>query len=109
MSEPSLQSMFGANATQTSTTVTITKADLASTGFTPANSNTAESILAAIAAFSQNTLTAANQATNADQSIIISDSNDTIVTRAGVQYRRKTKVIAFDKTDTVSVFNASDY
>ena len=109
MSEPSLQSIFGANATQTATTVTLTKADFASTGFTPSNSNTAESILGAVVGFAQNTLTAANQASNPDQSVIITDSNDNIVTRSGVPYRRKTKVVAFDKVDNGSIFNPNDY
>ena len=109
MPEPSLQSIFGANATQNGTTLTITKADLASTGFIPSNSNTAESILGAIVGFAQNTLTAANQASNADQSVAISDSNDNIVTRSSVQYRRKTKVVAFDKVDAGSAFNPNDY
>lgn len=107
--EPPLQSIFGANATQTATTLTITKADFAGTGFTPSNSNTAESLLGAIVGFSQNTLTATNQTSNTDQSVTITDSNDSIVTRSGVAYRRKTKVVAFDKPDNGSTFNPNDY
>ncbi|MEH2454493.1 hypothetical protein [Nostoc sp.] len=109
MSEPSLQSIFGANVTQTATTVTLTKADFSSTGFTPAAVNTAESILGAIVSYAQPSLTTANQSNNVDQSVVISDSNDTLVTRSSVQYRRKTKVIAFDKADNASAFNPNDY
>ncbi|MEH2456540.1 hypothetical protein [Nostoc sp.] len=109
MPEPTLVQIFGANATQDAATVTLHKADFAATGFTPASSNTAESILGGILAFSQPTLTAVNQASNPDQSVIISDSNDNLVTRATVQYRRKTKVVSFDKPDSGTTFNPSDY
>ncbi|OUL28283.1 hypothetical protein BV378_07625 [Nostoc sp. RF31YmG] len=109
MAEPTLAQIFGANAAQTSTTVTITKADLTSTGFVASSSNTGESILAAIVAFSQTTLTSTNQASNTDQSVTISDSNDSLTTRSSVTYRRKTKIITFDKTDSGSTFNPGDY
>jgi|GEM_PF-3049252 len=107
MAEPALNVIFGARATQDSTTLTITKADL--TGLTPSATNTAESLLAAIVAFAQPTLSTANQAQNIDQSIVISDSNDNIVTRSGVAYRRKSKIIAFDRVDNGSTFNPNDY
>lgn len=106
MSEPTLQLLFGPNATQNNTSVTITKADL---GLTPSSTNTAESILAGIVGFAQQILTAANQATNADQSITITDSNDTMVTRSSVPYRRKSKIVAFDKVDAGTAFNPNDY
>ncbi|MEH1874125.1 hypothetical protein [Nostoc sp.] len=109
MAEPSLAQIFGVTATQNSTSVTITKADLSSAGFTPSSSNTAESILAAIVAFAQTNLTSANQASNTDQSIVITDSNDTLVSRSSVLYRRKTKIIAFDKPDTSSAFDPNAY
>lgn len=107
MAEPSLVQLFGASATQDATTLTIHKADL--TGLTPSATNTAESLLAAIAVFAQTTLTTANQASNTDQSITITDSNDNIVTRSSIPYRRKTKIIAFDKPDNASAFDPDDY
>lgn len=109
MAEPTLAQIFGANATQDATTVTLHKADYSATGFAPTSSNTAESILGGILAFSQPTLSAANQASNPDQSIVVTDSNDNIVTRSSVPYRRKTKIISFDKVDNGSAFNPSDY
>ncbi|MEH2302868.1 MAG: hypothetical protein V7K88_28800 [Nostoc sp.] len=109
MSEPTLTQIFGPNATQDATTITLHKADYSPTGFIPASSNTAESILGGILAFSQPTLTATNQASNTDQSIVVTDSNDNIVTRSSVQYRRKTKILSFDKVDNGSAFNPSDY
>ncbi|WP_257237108.1 hypothetical protein [Nostoc sp. 'Peltigera malacea cyanobiont' DB3992] len=66
-------------------------------------------MLAGIAGTAQITLTSANQTSNTDQSITITDSNDNIVTRSSIPYRRKTKIIAFDKPDTGSVFDPDDY
>lgn len=43
-----LQNVFGYNATQNSTTITIYKSDLASVGLTSTTNNTAESLLVAI-------------------------------------------------------------
>ena len=43
-----LQQLFGENASQTATTLTISKVDLATVGLTPAASNSAESLLVAI-------------------------------------------------------------
>lgn len=48
MSGQSLASVLGANATQTSSTVTISKADLASVGLTASGANDGEAIFAAI-------------------------------------------------------------
>ncbi|MHC5718674.1 MAG: hypothetical protein ACYTX0_43055 [Nostoc sp.] len=107
MAEPTLAQIFGANATQDATSLTIHKADL--TGLTPSSSNTAESLLAGIVVFGQTTLTSANQTSNPDQSITITDSNDNIVTRSSIPYRRKTKIIAFDKPDNGSAFDPDDY
>lgn len=107
MAEPTLAQIFGANATQDATSLTIHKADL--TGLTPSSTNTAESLLAGIVVSGQPSLSAANQALNTDQSITITDSNDNITTRSGVAYRRKTKIITFDKVDTGSAFDPDDY
>ena len=43
-----LQQLFGENAIQTTTTLTISKVDLTAVGFTPTTNNTAGSLLAAI-------------------------------------------------------------
>ena len=109
MAEPTLAQVFGSNATQTSTTLTITKADLASTGFTPNAANTAESLLAAILAFAGNSLTESNQNSNPDQSIVIDNSFPSVMFRNNVNYYRKTKSISFDKIDANASFNPNDY
>ena len=109
MAEPTLQQVFGSNATQTATQLIISKADLATIGLTASATNTGESLLAAIIVFSQQTLTDTNQDTNADQSISISDNSDSLVTRNSTIYRRKSKTIEFDKADTSANFDPDDY
>ncbi|MBE9050651.1 hypothetical protein IQ243_09535 [Nostocales cyanobacterium LEGE 11386] len=42
MAEPTIAQVFGDNATQDTNTITITKADLVSTGLTASANNTAE-------------------------------------------------------------------
>ncbi|MFM6252850.1 MAG: hypothetical protein ACKPEQ_27520, partial [Dolichospermum sp.] len=48
MPEPTLTEVFGAGATQTATTLTISKSALATVGLTASSDNSAEAILAAI-------------------------------------------------------------
>jgi len=62
MPEPSLQSVFGAGATQTASVLSIAKADLASVGLTAADANTAESLLVALILLAAKELTEANRA-----------------------------------------------
>ncbi|MBC1242280.1 hypothetical protein GNE10_35350, partial [Nostoc sp. 2RC] len=57
MAEPTLTQVFGANATQDATTITITKADLTGVGLTAASENTAESLFTAIVLKAQTALT----------------------------------------------------
>ncbi len=109
MTAPTLAQVFGQNAVQNATTLTITKADLSTTGFTPSATNTADSLLAAILAFAEQTLTPANQSSNPEQSVAIADSFDSITLINTVSYRVKTKSLSFQKPDTGSAFNPNDY
>lgn len=91
MAEPSLSQVFGANATQTSTTLTITKADLASVGLTASANNTAESLIVALILKAAEYLNETNQTTNPDIQVTIADSNfPQLVTRNSSQYRQTT-------------------
>lgn len=81
MAEPSLENIFGAGATQSASTLTISKTDLASAGLTAATENTSESLLAAILFLAKESLTAENFANNADQSITIEPGFNSIVQR----------------------------
>jgi hypothetical protein len=78
MAEPTLEEIFGAGATQTATTITILKADLP---MTAAALNRGEQVLAAIVKKASVNLTAANFATNAEQSIEVAPGYDSLVYR----------------------------
>jgi hypothetical protein len=78
MAEPTLQEVFGAGATQTATTITILKADLA---LTASATNRAEQLLAGICKKAATNLTSANFSTNGDQSITVSTGFDSLVYR----------------------------
>jgi hypothetical protein len=78
MSEPTLQDIFGTGATQTATTITILKSDLA---MTATATNRGEQVLAAIVKKAIPVLTAANFSTNPDQSITIGIGFDQLAYR----------------------------
>lgn len=109
MAEPTLQQIFGANATQTADVLTIKKADLATVGLTANAANTSESLLVAIFLLAKSYLTDANLTSNPDQSISIVDSFDSLVARNNNQYRQKTYSINLQKIDNTSAIDPDDY
>ncbi len=109
MAEPTLTGIFGSNATQSASQLTISKADLAAVGLTASATNTPESLLAAIVALAQVTLTEVAYDANLDQSIIITDGTDSLVTRNSVTYRQSTKTMEFFKLDNSGTFDPDDY
>jgi hypothetical protein len=82
MAEPSLSQVFGAGATQTASSISISKADLAAVGLTASASNTAESLLVAILLLAKNYLTETAFEANSDQSITILPGFNSIVQRS---------------------------
>lgn len=109
MAEPTLAQVFGTNATQNSTQLVISKSDLAAVGLTASATNTPESLLAAIIVFAQATLTEVAYDANLDQSIIITDGTDSLITRNNVTYRQASKTIEFYKPDSSGTFDPDDY
>lgn len=109
MAEPTLQQVFGTNAAQTATTLTISKADLTGVGLTASATNTAESLLVAIFLIAKSYLTDANLTNNPDQSISVLDSFDSLVTRNNTQYRQKTYSINLQKVDATFAIDPDDY
>lgn len=81
MPEPALSDVFGASASQDSTTLTIAKSDLAATGLVASGSNTAEALLASIILLARNALAQATFESNLDQSITIVPGFDQLVQR----------------------------
>lgn len=107
MAEPTLQEIFGANATQNETTVTISKADL--TGLTPSATNSAESLYVAISLTAKNYLTEANFENNIDQSIYIEDGLSSFTTRNESAYRTDQLTLNLSRIDTSNVINPNEY
>lgn len=112
MAEPTLQQVFGTNATQTSTTLTITKADLASVGLTANANNTAESLFVALVLFAKNSLTTANQENNPDQSITVTESSfnfESFADRNNTRYVQNTYEVNLQKIYAGSNIIPNDY
>lgn len=109
MAEPTLQQVFGTNAVQDATTITITKADL--TGLTAGANNSAESLLAAINLKAKAYLTQTNFDANIDQSIVIENgfSSFTIRGTNNDSYRLDQITISLAKLDTASTLDPDDY
>ncbi|MDZ8227526.1 hypothetical protein [Nostoc sp. ChiVER01] len=98
MAEPSLTAVFGSNATQDATTLTISKADLAVTGLTPSANNTAESLLIAIMLKFKLVLTDEARDTNIDQSVaVVAGFSPSITTRNDNVYLRNTISVEIDR------------
>lgn len=95
MAEPTLPSVFGLSATQSSTLLTLVKADFST--LTASATNTAEALLVALILQWKSTLTPAAQATNADQSIRIEQGAESIVT----DFNTSTKYIEIPFTLTL--------
>ncbi|WYL93423.1 MAG: hypothetical protein HEQ35_05710 [Gloeotrichia echinulata IR180] len=109
MAEPTLQQVFGASASQTATTLTITKADLLR--LTASASNTAEQLLSGILLTAQSYLTQANFDANINQSIVISNGYSSMTTRGtdNAAYRSDQLTVSLSKVDTQSVIDPDDY
>lgn len=112
MPEPTLTQIFGAGATQTATTLSIAKADLAAVGLTASATNTAESLFVALLLMAKNTLTPAAQETNPDQSITVAQADfnfQTLIERNNQTYRQSTYSVNLQKLDTGNVIDPDDY
>ena len=110
MAEPTLTQVFGAGATQDSESFTITKADLASAGYTPSASDSAEKILAAIIDKARQSLTSTAADTNADQSIVFDDSPFFSGTeRNNTRYTRLSLTVNFDTAVSVTGIVPNNY
>lgn len=105
--EPTLTQVFGANAVQDATTLTISKSDLIE--LTASSSNTAESLFVAMLLKAKAHLSATNLDLNADQSISIENSFDSIVTRLNNTYRQSSLTVNLQKLDTSTGIDPDDY
>ncbi len=112
MAEPTLTQVFGSGASQTSTILSIAKADLTAVGLTASATNTAESLFVALLLLAKNTLTSTAQETNPDQSVTVAEADfnfQTLVTRNNATYRQSTYSVNLQKLDTGNVIDPDDY
>lgn len=109
MAKPTLTEVFGAGATQTSTTLTIDKADLVALGLTASGTNSAESLFLAIALKAKAVLTVANRTANPDQSLAIDAGYDQIANRGTTQYYQSSFNLTAQKINTTPTLDPDDY
>lgn len=109
MAEPSLTSVFGAEATQNATTITINKADL--TGLTASANNTAEALVVALLLRFKNVLSKTAFDADTDQSIYVENGFPNFAFRGtnNTQYRVDQLTVNFAKLDTANVIDPDDY
>jgi hypothetical protein len=108
MAEPTLAQVFGSNATQDATTLTIAKADL--TGLTASANNTAESLLVALILKCAEYLNDTNQSNNIDQSVSISTATTPSFTnRNNAVYIRDSLTVEIDKPAGTLTIDPDDY
>jgi hypothetical protein len=109
MAEPTLQNIFGENAVQDGSTVTISKQDLAAIGLSPASTNSAESLLVGIILKAASYLTDTNLSNNIDQSITIGKGFDSLITRNNQSYLTYQYNIEFSKLNSQTLINPNDF
>ncbi|MFM6669709.1 MAG: hypothetical protein ACKPJO_06175 [Dolichospermum sp.] len=111
MPEPTLTEVFGTGATQTTTTITISKSALATVGLTASSDNSAEAILAAILLIAKINLTETKFESNIDQSIVIDNGfkSTTIRGSDNVQYLTDQLTVTLAKVDPLSPLDPNDY
>lgn len=112
MAEPTLTQIFGAAATQSATTLTIAKADLAALGLTATATNTAESLLVALLLKAREVLTPLAAETNPDQSVTVAQAEfnfQTLVIRNNATYRQSSYAINLQKLDAGNIIDPDDY
>lgn len=109
MAEPTLQTVFGAGATQDATTITIIKANLPR--LTPTATNTAESLLTGILLQAQNGLTKTTFDANIDQSLYIEIGFPSFLFRGANNdsYRNDPLTINLVKADTSETIDPDNY
>ncbi|MFM6603346.1 MAG: hypothetical protein ACKPH3_04570 [Dolichospermum sp.] len=111
MPQPTLVEVFGTGATQTTTTITISKSALATVGLTASSDNSAEAILAAILLIAKINLTEEKFGSNIDQSIVIDNGFKSTTTRGNnnTQYLTDQLTVTLAKVDPLSPLDPNDY
>jgi hypothetical protein len=110
VTEPTLQAVFGAGATQTATTITILKADLQ---LTATATNRADQLFAGIVKRAASELTDVKFDADPDRSIEIVPGFDSIIYRtvgtSQIAFLQNPLTINFAKTQSSTGLNPDDY
>lgn len=109
MPKPSLIEVFGANASQDSTTVTISKSALQAVGLTIGNDIPAEKILVALIKVAAINLSKANFDLNTDQQIYIDKGISSNTFRGSSLYKTTPYTITLAKTVPDEEIDPDDY
>lgn len=111
MPKPSLAEVFGAGASQSLTTITIAKSDLASIGLTASATNSAESLLTAILLKAKSYLTEAAFEANIDQSTVVGTGfkSTTIRGTNNTQYITDQLTVTLAKIDPQDPIDPDNY
>ncbi|MBE9011033.1 hypothetical protein IQ250_12530 [Pseudanabaenaceae cyanobacterium LEGE 13415] len=110
MAEPTLADVFGANATQNETSITIQKADLQALGLTPAATNRAESILVAIVMRATSALTEVNRAQDlTNRHVTVNYAGQDLIDQSGNAFRRDAYSVLLYKSTQLATIDPDDY
>jgi hypothetical protein len=107
MAQPTLQQLFGANCSQTSTQFIIDKSDLE--GLTPSENNSAESLLVAILKKAAVFLTPEKAQADTEIQVSIERGSDNITTRNNQQFRQYNFTLELYKLDASTDIDPDDY
>ncbi len=106
MAEPILTDVFGANATQDATGLTIAKTDL---NITPSATNTAESLFVASFLKVAETLNATAQGADSDIQVTIDKESASQITRNSQNFIRHVYIVKFDVPDQTETVNPNNF
>ncbi len=110
MPEPTLTEVFGGGATQTQTTITISKADLAAVGLTASASNRAESLLVAMLMLASNALTEiARSQDTVNRHVTVQYGGQDLIEQSGTNYRRDVYSVLAYKQTALQTVDPDDY
>lgn len=90
MAKPTLQQVFGPNASQSEIELIISKQDLFAVGLLPSKNNTAESLFVAILLLAQNWLNESRKISNPEIQITIADLNPQVIRRNASLFQQLT-------------------
>lgn len=111
MAQETLQQVFGANVTQTATTLTINKADLAAVGLTANAANNPGELFTALLLNAQaGAYNSTNQGTNPEVPITITESTyPSIDVRNSQNYLQQNFTVSFETVLAATTVNPMNY